>query len=412
MGRNTPEILFDYLQDIFYNSEQAKLDVDSLEEDFATFGKGLVYFAQCIAQYRELAIALGKGDLSTPLPSPENELAAPLKSLQASLKHLTWQSQQVAKGDYKQHVDFMGEFSNAFNQMIQQLAERQERLEQEINRSNNKSMALEQSNKLLTNITQNIPQQIIVVNSDTKAINFLNDSAWVAIDLDNNFVNDIVEKMSGIDETDGKRFAEIQIGSDANKRYLAVHSYMLEWNREKAEAFVIDDISEGKKRMETLENYAYHDVMTRLYNRVYGMFLLNQWLEEKRNFILVFVDLDNLKYINDNYGHSEGDLYIISTARYLELCGSDNAVACRIGGDEFMLLLPDTELKEAYELMENFYNALRSDDYLQDKEYYYSASYGIASAIEDDIRSASELLSLADERMYNFKRMKKKGLQN
>ena len=122
---STSEILFEYLRDMFYNPSKAVLDIGKLDEDFVMLGQGLTYFAECFSQYNELAEGLAKGDLSVPLPPPENELAAPLKSLQASLKHLTWQSQQVAMGDYTQRVDFMGDFSSAFNMMIEQLSERQ-----------------------------------------------------------------------------------------------------------------------------------------------------------------------------------------------------------------------------------------------------------------------------------------------
>lgn len=79
------------------------------------------YFAECTAETRALAQALSRGDLHSALPSPGNEMAAPLKALHATLSHLTWQTQQVARGNYNQHVEFMGEFAAAFNGMIEQL---------------------------------------------------------------------------------------------------------------------------------------------------------------------------------------------------------------------------------------------------------------------------------------------------
>ncbi|MDR3255153.1 MAG: response regulator [Synergistaceae bacterium] len=87
-------------------------------------GKGLKYFSECIHEMRSFASSLAKGDLSLKLPSPGNEMAAPLKALHASLKHLTWQTQQVAKGDYQQRVKFMGDFAESFNTMIKQLENR------------------------------------------------------------------------------------------------------------------------------------------------------------------------------------------------------------------------------------------------------------------------------------------------
>jgi PAS domain S-box-containing protein len=109
---------------VIYNPTQATLNLESLPEEFRDLGQGLQYFAECITETRVLAQALAKGDLEGSLPSRGNEMAAPLKSLHASLKHLTWQTQQVAKGDYQQRVDFMGNFAEAFNAMVRQLDER------------------------------------------------------------------------------------------------------------------------------------------------------------------------------------------------------------------------------------------------------------------------------------------------
>ena len=88
------EVLFNYLRDIIYDSANATLDVEQLPEEFQKLGHGFIYLAQCLFGAEELATALAKGDLSGKLPSPGNEIASPLKSLHASLKHLTWQTQQ------------------------------------------------------------------------------------------------------------------------------------------------------------------------------------------------------------------------------------------------------------------------------------------------------------------------------
>ena len=116
--------LFDYLRDIIYDPSRAALDPETLPEDFRDLGEGLLYLSECISETRKFANALAKGDLDDIKISAGNEIAAPLKSLHASLRHLTWQTQQVADGDYQQHVDFMGNFSTAFNTMVKQLESR------------------------------------------------------------------------------------------------------------------------------------------------------------------------------------------------------------------------------------------------------------------------------------------------
>jgi methyl-accepting chemotaxis protein len=116
------DALFAYLRDVIYSPDSASLNVDSLPTSFRQFGKGLVQFANMVKETRALATDLSAGNLRGQLPPPGNEVAAPLKKLHASLRHLTWQLQQVAMGDFQQRVDFMGEFSDAFNDMIEQLA--------------------------------------------------------------------------------------------------------------------------------------------------------------------------------------------------------------------------------------------------------------------------------------------------
>ncbi|MCL2163597.1 MAG: diguanylate cyclase [Oscillospiraceae bacterium] len=408
---STSDILFDYLRDFFYDPSKANLDIDELDDDYVLLGRGLMFFAECFTQYNELATALAKGDLSVRPPPPENELAAPLKSLHASLKHLTWQTQQVAKGDYRQRVDFMGEFSDAFNVMIEQLSERQQKLEDEIKVTQKKSVALEQSNQLLTNITQNIPQQIIVVDRISHEILFMNISTKNTIQIDSTNLEmflSLIERNSREDSI--RQNIEIQMPGDILDEgpYLSVTSYLLEWDKSSAEAFVINDISAEKSQIKELENYAFRDALTNLHNRSSGMITLSRWMDEKKKFSLIFVDLDNLKYINDVHGHNEGDNYIITASEYLKMF-SQEAIVCRIGGDEFMILAPLIGFDDTQERMDYLGKQLEKDPYLEGKDYMYSISFGIAAVDSDNHLPASEILSLADGRMYEHKRSRKKG---
>ncbi|MEZ5359828.1 MAG: hypothetical protein R3F48_13495 [Candidatus Zixiibacteriota bacterium] len=71
-----------------------------------------------IKEIKECIIPLSQGNLKHIQISSDNYLASPFKALHSSLLHLTWQAAEVAKGDYTQRVDFMGDFSNAFNSMV------------------------------------------------------------------------------------------------------------------------------------------------------------------------------------------------------------------------------------------------------------------------------------------------------
>lgn len=88
--------------------------------------------AKQLKELYEYTIPLARGVLHAERPGKTNFLASGLKELHSKLSHLTWQAQQIEKGDYKQRVDFMGEFSHAFNSMVVKLEEREERLKGEI----------------------------------------------------------------------------------------------------------------------------------------------------------------------------------------------------------------------------------------------------------------------------------------
>ena len=82
------------------------------------------YINQFINEYNsgtDWVYTLSRGDLSLEVPKGKLLILQSLKSLQASLRHLTWATQQIALGDFSHEIDFMGEFSTAFNSMTQQL---------------------------------------------------------------------------------------------------------------------------------------------------------------------------------------------------------------------------------------------------------------------------------------------------
>ena len=103
--------------------------------DDCEFADELRSLATLLGDVQRLALALGRGDLALPLDlATKGPVIGSLKALNSSLRHLTWQAQRVADGDLSHRVDFMGEFSEAFNDMVRQLAQR-EALEAELSLS-------------------------------------------------------------------------------------------------------------------------------------------------------------------------------------------------------------------------------------------------------------------------------------
>ena len=398
----TAERLFDYLGDVLYNLDHAELDLDQLDEGYRKLGEGLVFFARQLGELQRFIHALTRGELNTDLPSRDNELAAPLKSLHASLKHMTWQSKQVAKGDYRQRVEFMGEFADAFNLMVEQLDQRRTALLAEIESGRRKTLALEQSIQLLENVTAHLPQYLIVLATDTGERLYANAAANAAADTAGQLFSLLAEAARGEAFPDN----ELVLENGGVKRYFSVDSYRIGWRGHNAVAYVLNDISSERERLLQLEQRANNDALTGLSSRYHCMNILREWVEEKRRFCLCMVDLDNLKYVNDTYGHQEGDCYIIDAAACLVSYGG-GAQAGRIGGDEFVLLIPDLDRSAVHDRMEVLRTELVNWRSADDRPYMRSFSYGAVGSDEMGELNASDLLSVADERMYDFKRRHK-----
>jgi diguanylate cyclase (GGDEF)-like protein len=120
------------------------------------------------------------------------------------------------------------------------------------------------------------------------------------------------------------------------------------------------------------------------------------------------MDMDSLKYVNDKYGHADGDVYITTVADCLKAIPGEN-IACRLGGDEFMLLMPDTTYDQAHKKALTMQKQLSESEQLEGKDYDYSVSYGIVEVNETTTDSSAAILGRADELMYEHKRARKKS---
>jgi diguanylate cyclase (GGDEF)-like protein len=398
--------LFSYLRDLIYSPSEAKLEIARLPEEFTDLAKGLAYFAECVTETSTLAKDLSRGELNGRTASRGNEIAAPLKSLQASLKHLTWQTKQVAKGDYKQRVSFMGEFADSFNMMVEQLDARSEAILREMEENRKKSEALAQNNALLEAVTENITQWIVVVDRES--------AEWLYVNRD---ISDVIARPGAREELrewlcgrvreapsgNTMQTDELELRGAEPAQYFSAAIHPLHWYEREAVAFVFTDVTSEKRQIHKLETAAYYDTLTKSFNRHFGMELLAKWLSGSIRFLICFVDMDNLKYVNDRYGHTEGDNYILKVVEILRMF-SDDAVICRLGGDEFMLLSRGGSVEEAEAKLESLRDDLISVGRQPDSLYNHSISYGVVLAAPGETMSASELLGVADEKMYKYKR--------
>ncbi len=163
---------------------------------------------------------------------------------------------------------------------------------------------------------------------------------------------------------------------------------------------LIRDISERKALEKKLEHLSYHDQLTGVYNRRFFEEEINR-LGVRRNFplTLMMADVNGLKLINDSFGHAVGDRLLIEVARLIKAGCREDDILSRIGGDEFVVIFPQTGSKE----VEGIVNRIQALAMLESVESIdISVSFGWASITteEDDLR---EVLKKAENYLYKKK---------
>lgn len=162
---------------------------------------------------------------------------------------------------------------------------------------------------------------------------------------------------------------------------------------------------EREKLKDELRNIANVDSLTGLYSRKFAMeklILLMETATEKNNkVVLMFIDLDNFKQVNDTYGHHTGDQTLCSISKHLSTCVRKNDIVSRIGGDEFLISFPNIEnVTDISNIATHILNTF------PENPYGISLSIGL-SVYPDDARDPDALVKYADEAMYNVKQQGK-----
>jgi len=147
--------------------------------DSAEYADTLRRLAQYFRSIQRFTLALSGGDLSQSLQGVTGPVAGGLKSLQSGLRHLTWQTRQIAAGDYSQSVDFMGDFSTAFNAMVTdlgaahgELQQTNQELSREIEAHKRTERELEFNNAILVTQQETTIDGILVVDESGSVISY------------------------------------------------------------------------------------------------------------------------------------------------------------------------------------------------------------------------------------------------
>lgn len=274
---------------------------------------------------------------------------------------------------------------------------------------------------ILNTVTDHLDDIMYVNDIDTKEILFANRalSEMVSIPLQEIIGQDSckvmqkmgrdilgerpVECMLEAGNPIAKRNRTWEFCNECNDRWYLVRSSVIKWIDDRDVYFeTLTDITEQKKHEAKLEYIAATDRMTGIYNREWGYRLVEQLLDNKESgqiSSLVFLDLDNLKRVNDCFGHTIGDQMIIKAVSIIQTCIRKSDFLCRWGGDEFLMIIRASE-EESHPIMQKIRD--RMDEYNESGRSLFQLkfSYGIVELNAQTQDSIDSLISEADQRMY------------
>jgi len=267
----------------------------------------------------------------------------------------------------------------------------------------------------------------VIALGENKEVTFINESALNILNLDQDlkgtFLSDhnikvlnqnedeILEEL--INEVCHKpqiiKKEDIKLVSNNTKTPidLTISSIQLKNERLIGLVIVISDITQKKEQEKKLKKLAATDRLTDIMNRRMGTTYLEKQIERvKREGIdltVCFIDVNDLKEVNDNYGHKEGDKLLKSVAQILTDNIRNIDAAARFGGDEFLIIFNDCKLEEAEDIWDRIEQAIDNWNQNTEKSYKISLSKGFAQKTKEDNLSLDELINKADERMYKDK---------
>ncbi len=163
----------------------------------------------------------------------------------------------------------------------------------------------------------------------------------------------------------------------------------------------LQDITARKKAEDYLRYLGTHDVMTGLYNRAFFEETLISLEKNRRDPIsMIIIDLNDLKTTNDQFGHHVGDKLIRRAAEVLRASLNNGNIVARIGGDEFIIIMPDTDITIATEHMERIQAlVVINNKYYREPEL----SLSLGAAVSDPGLSLEKVITFADDEMYKNK---------
>lgn len=353
-----------------------------------------------LQELKQFAVRLAAGDVDATPPPRSNYIAAGLKQLQAQMLHLTWQAQRIAEGDYRQQVDFMGDFSTAFNTMTKQLQTRDANLREQ--------------QEVMEKIFNLIESILVVDERSPRHILYANEMAMQRFGVrigENATLSRTLSEIIGM--APGNTEQQIQ-DVDSGKWY-GVTVRNLHWSDyHEAKLCYCRDITLHKERESNLDIVANTDELTGINNRrAFDNAYATIWstcLKARKPLSMIMFDLDYFKRFNDTYGHLEGDKMLTAFADILSRCiGRAEDLIARYGGEEFIAALPFTSRENAVKVANAVCRMTAQREFLvrdakgNDERINISVSGGVSTIVPTESLAPAHLIQAADFALYQSK---------
>jgi len=407
-----------------------------------------------LLELRRFVMAIASGDLSIST-ALKGYTAGALKTLQANLKHMTWQTQMIASGDFSQRLDFMGEFSKAFNTMTSRLEaslrtirKNEEKLSRinaglrrQVERRKRAQAALAESEAHYRNLTETMKDVVWILDTETLHFSYVSTSVQslrgytpeeiMTQPLDAALTPEEAERLKHIIRDNREKFlsgamdsqtyltSEIeQVHKDGSSVWTeAIARYVKNDTTGAVEIHgVTRDISERRALRLELERQATTDSLTGTANRRHFLNTAQKEIERcKRHggpLSLLMLDIDHFKNVNDTFGHAMGDLALQAVAK---ACGKrlrSSDLLGRIGGEEFALLLVETDMDKACCAGKRLLVQVEENELFakNGQPVRLTISIGVAE-LRPHEEALSDLMVRADQALYKAKNLGRNRLE-
>ena len=171
------------------------------------------------------------------------------------------------------------------------------------------------------------------------------------------------------------------------------------------------DITQQRTSEEKLVEYATKDSLTGVLNRRAGLIhlqkLINICKTQNKNLCIGYIDIDNLKKINDKYGQNEGDFLLTLVIKTLRENLREGDIICRVGGDEFLIIFPDTSIEEILQLWQEIDSIFRQFNETKKKPYSIYINRGFSQFDQQKNSTLDAMLANADRELTAFSKKPK-----